>query len=290
MAHKNLKGRKSRGSLRNSALVLKKGKKRQDGKKGAQRPGNSAVKEKQSSEQTVAGPARTKESKAAARAQAAIEQQHRDLYTPGDRILLVGEGNFSFARALCRNLGEGECSGLYATAFDNEATLKRKYPDVVEFRREVEEKFHATTLVGVDATRLHKVKEFRGAFRKIVFNFPHLGDGESDVEKSVANHRKLLADFFVSASKCLAEEKGAAIHVALKTGEPYKSWKIAQTVRMACPEIDLVTAVPFVASAFEGYSHRRTHGFDERVSKVDSQELAKGAKVYVFGRRKQKQI
>lgn len=221
------------------------------------------------------------------RKQATLERQHRDLYDADERILLVGEGNFSFARALCRHLGSG--AGVYATCFDAEAALQRKYPDVADVRKEIEGKLEGTCLSGVDAARLHKVKEFREAFRKIVFNFPHLGSGEKDVEKNVAEHRVFLAAFFMSASKCLDPKHDSAIHVALKSGEPYKSWKVVQTAQAACPELRLSTVVPFMAGAWDGYAHRRTAGFSERFSKADSEELAKGAKVYVFRKRKREE-
>lgn len=214
--------------------------------------------------------------------QAALEDQHRSLYSTGGRVLLVGEGNFSFARALCRGL-EGKAE-VFATAFDGESVLGKKYPDAAECRAEVE-RLGGTALVGVDATRLHEVREFRSAFRVIAWNFPHIGGGESDVAKSVADHQKLLAGFFASALRCLDDSPGAAVHVAVKKGEPYKSWKVVQTARAACPELDLRTAVPFATSAWLGYEHRRTQGFDERFSKRESEELAAGAKVYVFCRR-----
>merc|ERR1712146_313628 len=122
---------------------------------------------------------------------------------------------------------------------------------------------------------------------KIVFNFPHMGSGEKDVEKNIAQHRQLLAAFFASAIKCLDPEHDGFIHVALKSGEPYKHWKIVQTARAACPELELRTAVPFMPSAWEGYAHRRTAGFSERYSPATSEELAKGAKVYVFRKPRQ---
>lgn len=225
-----------------------------------------------------------KRTRAEAKALALQEGQHRSLYAVGDKTLLVGEGNFSFARALCRGLGSG--AGVIATCFDKDTVLGQKYPDAAEIRKDVEDKFGATTLVGVDATRIHKVQEFKGVFKTIVWNFPHIGGGETDVEKSVVQHRKLLSDFFTSAAQCLSDERGAAIHVALKEGEPYKSWKIAQTFRASCPDLEMLTAVPFATTAWDGYAHRRTVGFDERISKKESEELAKGAKVYVFGRRK----
>lgn len=232
----------------------------------------------------VAAPEGPQLTKRERKALALAEQQHRGLYATEERILLVGEGNFSFARALCKSLGSG--AGVYATAFDSERTMTKKYADAAEARKEIEEKFGGTALVGVDATHLHSVKEFRGAFRKIVWNFPHSGSGETDVEKNVQEHRALLTSFFKSAAKCLdPDHRGSAIHVALKIGEPYKSWKIVQIAQAA--GLELQTAVGFAPSAFPGYAHRRTAGFHERFSKDDSEELAKGAKVYVFTRRKQ---
>ncbi|CAE7473627.1 CFAP52 [Symbiodinium sp. CCMP2592] len=66
-------------------------------------------------------------------------RQNRKLYEEPGRILLVGEGNFSFGRALCQVRGSGE--GIYATAFDGEASLKRKYADAPQMRQEIEEDF-----------------------------------------------------------------------------------------------------------------------------------------------------
>ena len=47
-------------------------------------------------------------------------------YEPQQRILLVGEGNFSFARALVRLFG-GLGATLVATTHDTEAVVKEKY-------------------------------------------------------------------------------------------------------------------------------------------------------------------
>ncbi|KAI5292644.1 hypothetical protein KEM52_006172 [Ascosphaera acerosa] len=46
-------------------------------------------------------------------------------FRKSDRILLVGEGDFSFARSLIRHHG---CERVLATCFDSEQTLHEKYP------------------------------------------------------------------------------------------------------------------------------------------------------------------
>lgn len=292
MAHHNLHGRKrphkqSRSKISGKITATAKKEKRK-----ARREGNDDQKKKKAppgvatlTEVPIVPAKNAKKRKMEARVQANLEKQHQAMYSSNEPILLVGEGNFSFARALCRNMQEGK--NVFATAFDNEATINTKYPDAAECREEIEEKFGGTTFVGVDARKLHKVREFHHMFHKIVWNFPHIGSGETDVEKNVADHRKLLADFFTSAVKCLdPEQRNAAIHVALKDGEPYKSWKLPLIVQAACPELQLRATAPFVASAWPGYAHRRTAGFDERFSKADNEELSNGSKVYIFLRRR----
>ena len=46
-------------------------------------------------------------------------------YAEGQQILLVGEGNFSFAKALAATLSDS--SGIVATALDPQATVEDKY-------------------------------------------------------------------------------------------------------------------------------------------------------------------
>eukprot|EP00933_Yihiella_yeosuensis_P076098 TRINITY_DN8571_c0_g2_i1.p1 TRINITY_DN8571_c0_g2~~TRINITY_DN8571_c0_g2_i1.p1 ORF type:complete len:329 (+),score=75.32 TRINITY_DN8571_c0_g2_i1:98-1084(+) len=268
-------------ALREEALRLKDGKQEAPARSVEGSESLQASNSKIPKPNTSVGPDGQKLTKKEAKLLAAQVRHHQQLYAGGGRVLLVGEGNFSFSRALCEQMGIGE--HVYATAFDTEATIKRKYPDAAEHRKFIEEECGGTTLVGVDATRLHRIKEFQGAFRTIVWNFPHMGSGEKDVERSIAQHQDLFVKFFVSASKCLSkEEPGAAIHVALKAGEPYKSWKIVQMAKAGAPELTLRNAVQFSLTAWPGYAHRRTVGFNEKFSKKDSEELQKGAKVYVF--------
>lgn len=240
----------------------------------------SVVAERERPAQATAMVKRTKKEK---RLLAIKERNHQALYAGGGRILLAGEGNFSFADALCRHLGTG--ANVIATAHDSETKLNHKYPDAADHRKVVDDELGGTTLVGVDATRLHHIREFKEAFRTIIWNFPYAGGGEADIAKGIEIHVKLLNDFFKSALQCLDPEQESTIHVALKSGEPYKSWKIVQVAKTACPkQLELLNVVPFAPSAWPGYEHRRTKGFNERFSKKDSEELEKGAKVYIFGR------
>lgn len=224
----------------------------------------------------------TKASKKEAREQVKAQRMHRALYARGDKTLLVGEGNLSFARALCRHLGDGE--GVHATVFDSQAELQTKYSDASECQKEIEET-GGTVLCGVDATRLNKVKEFKNFFRKIVWNFPHSGADEADDEKCTTEHQLLLLSFLESAVKCLdTQHASSAIHISLKVAEPYKSWKLVQTAQ-GVAGLQLHAAVKFAPSAWPDYSYRSTSG--EKSS--SQEEHTQNSKVYVFTLQKQQQ-
>jgi 25S rRNA (uracil2634-N3)-methyltransferase len=83
---------------------------------------------------------------------------------PSRRVLLVGEGNFSFALALLRlrnqqpGVDRGELpsgANLTATGFDSESTVLQKYPDAVDILRELDEA-HVRVLHEVDATDIQR--------------------------------------------------------------------------------------------------------------------------------------
>ncbi|GAA6064715.1 hypothetical protein JCM10212_000829 [Sporobolomyces blumeae] len=158
----------------------------------------------------------------------------------GEKVLLVGEGNFSFAHSLLLPLSTAEAEStsspvplplvtpslLLATSFDSHKTALEKYPDV-ESHVEALRAAGATVLFEVDATKLESNKhvlEFCGlgakgkgkgkgkevaleeegaGFDKIVFNFPHVGQGITDQDRNVRTNQTLLLDFYLSASHIL---------------------------------------------------------------------------------------
>jgi 25S rRNA (uracil2634-N3)-methyltransferase len=117
-------------------------------------------------------------------------------FRPTDQILLIGEGNFSFARALiCNPPPELEflpARNVTATAYDTEDECYTKYPDaraIVSYLK----KMGVEVLFGVDATKLEKVPALKGRrWNRIVWNFPHAG------EKFTFKHlQNTLLKFFV---------------------------------------------------------------------------------------------
>jgi len=96
-----------------------------------------------------------------------------------DRILLIGEGNFSFARALIDHppgdLSSMSPTNITATAYDTEEECYNKYPEcpsIITFLRDQ----GVEVVFGVDATRAERHHALKGRnWDRIVWNFPHAG-------------------------------------------------------------------------------------------------------------------
>jgi 25S rRNA (uracil2634-N3)-methyltransferase len=106
-------------------------------------------------------------------------------FSPTDKILLVGEGNFSFTRALTvdppatsnvtASLEFLPPGNVTATAYDSEEDCYGKYADAREIVAGLRQK-GVEVLFCVDATKLEKLSSLKGRqFDKIVWNFPHAG-------------------------------------------------------------------------------------------------------------------
>ena len=102
------------------------------------------------------------------------------------RILLVGEGDFSFSRSL---LEHHECKRLHATSYDSRSASHSKYSQVAAHTKALEMET-CKVEYGVDATKLGHPggggKDVRiGGWDRIVFNFPHVGGLTKDVNRQV---------------------------------------------------------------------------------------------------------
>eukprot|EP00897_Mesotaenium_endlicherianum_P008883 jgi/Mesen1/8022/ME000426S07167 len=212
-------------------------------------------------------------------------------YDLSKRTLLVGEGDFSFARALVRLLGTG--SNLVATSFDSRLVVNEKYPEAESILEEVVAA-GATVVFDVDATSLqtclHVGKKRRRSgepclldqpFDRVVFNFPHVGLGIKDEAVNVQKNRDLLIGFFASATPLL--QQGGDIHVALKTGKPYTLWNAPALAQSA--GLQLARTTVFTPSHFPGYHHCRTLGYLEGVSAAANEEVERKSKIFIFKKR-----
>ncbi|XP_049745230.1 ferredoxin-fold anticodon-binding domain-containing protein 1 isoform X1 [Elephas maximus indicus] len=169
------------------------------------------------------------------------------------RLLLVGEGNFSFAAALSETL-EPSTTSLIATCLQRPADLGRD-PVVGKNLRRLRER-GAEVRFGVDCTQLADAFELHDReFDRIYFNFPHCGR-----KAGVAKNRELLAKFFQSCADVLAE--AGEVHVALCRGQggtpadkPRREWHNSwQVVAMAALGGLILSDVhPFSCETVPGY-------------------------------------
>ncbi|XP_059786404.1 ferredoxin-fold anticodon-binding domain-containing protein 1 [Balaenoptera ricei] len=168
------------------------------------------------------------------------------------RLLLVGEGNFSFAAALSENLDPS--TSITATCLHRPADLARD-PLARENLQRLRER-GTEVRFGVDCTQLVDAFELQDReFDRIYFNFPHCGR-----KAGVAKNRELLAKFFQSCADVLAEE--GEVHVALCRGQggtpadkPMREWHNSwQVVAMAALGGFILSDVhPFSCEAVPGY-------------------------------------
>lgn len=97
-----------------------------------------------------------------------------------DKLLLIGEGNFSFARALVVNPPDAlqflPPENITATAYDSREECFSKYPDAAQIVEQLSAK-GVKIVFGVDATKLENCSVLKNRrFDKIVWNFPHAGE------------------------------------------------------------------------------------------------------------------
>ncbi|PKK41156.1 hypothetical protein CI102_14412, partial [Trichoderma harzianum] len=186
-------------------------------------------------------------------------QQHDEPvipFSPNDRILLVGEGDLSFAASIIEHHG---CTNVTATVLEKDhAELLAKYPAVdtnIAKRKIVNNKL----VYNVDATKLPP-SVARVPHDRIIFNFPHVGGKSTDVNRQVRYNQELLVSFFQRAlsSPAAPLARGGSIVVTLFESEPYTLWNIRDLGRHA--GLQLERSFRFQADSYPGYHHARTFG------------------------------
>jgi 25S rRNA (uracil2634-N3)-methyltransferase len=196
-------------------------------------------------------------------------------FKTGDKALLVGEGDFSFACSILKNK---LINKVTATCLDTEAEVKEKYPNSAPDNLSWLAENGAEVLFEIDGTKLHNTKPFSsqlGTFDSIIFNFPHCGNSIKDQHRNILQHQKLMVAFFESSRK-LIKPRGGRIVVTLFEGEPYISWnikKLAQT-----KDLRTLISNEFKWSAFPGYSHRLT----AKEGNTSKPQASRPSRIYIF--------
>lgn len=181
------------------------------------------------------------------------------LFRSTDRILLVGEGDFSFSKCLLESY---HCTSLLATSYDSRSVAIEKYPQAL-YNIDTLNAEHENVLFEVDATKIgtgrigsggKRIK--KGGFDRIVFNFPHVGGKTKDLARQVRYNQELLLGFFKAAVPLLAP-MGLVI-VTVFEGAPYDTWDLKGLAKDA--GLKSQRSLNFESGNYPGYKHARTLG------------------------------
>ncbi|WCJ19460.1 hypothetical protein M5689_001752 [Euphorbia peplus] len=184
---------------------------------------------------------------------AAKEEKWIKHYCNLHKILLVGEGDFSFS--ICLANAFGSASNIVATSLDSEDEVKVKYSKG-EMNLEVLKEAGCTIIHGVD---VHTMKDNpsvvkHGPFDMIIFNFPHapLLYRENHFLQ-IELHQRLLRGFLKNAHEMLSIH--GEVHVTHKTAYPFSKWGIEALAK----EVDLFKGWKdeFNIWEYPGYENKR---------------------------------
>lgn len=215
-------------------------------------------------------------------------------FNKDETLLLVGEGDFSYALSIVKN-GYVEPPNLIATSYDSEQQLRQKYPtaesniqQLKDMQVKVLHEIDATDLVHTLKAQKHRLLAAR--LNHIMFNFPHTGRGIKDTNRNIRENQILVQGYFESAKALLqvvnkkfsdtsgyfGQEARETILMTLFEGEPYISWGVKALARAAGYQVERSALLEW--SAFPGYCHRRTNGMGTTTKTA----LTRPARVYIF--------
>ncbi|KAJ3152720.1 hypothetical protein HDU86_005475 [Geranomyces michiganensis] len=204
---------------------------------------------------------------------------------PAFRILILGDGNFSFSAALCRILWPREADSgatdphshvahtylglpypgahhghsnfqITTTSFDDRQELLKKYPEskeILEFLQSSKlAELGVKVMHGVNAWELPIQFGTEEKFNVVIWNHPHLGTEDFRL------HRFLMAHFFQSVASVLSSEPGSCVCVSLVEGQETRWDCVAQAARS---NLGLAQIALFDETLWPGYVVKRNkHG------------------------------
>ncbi|KAL7130733.1 hypothetical protein ABFS83_13G153600 [Erythranthe nasuta] len=192
-------------------------------------------------------------------------------YSSSHRILLVGEGDFSFSTCLAAAFGWA--SNMIATSLDSQVFLVKNYQNAVRNIMELSIR-KCKVIHEIDATKMANHPFLGGIkFDRIIFNFPFAGFFKNLPRYSqLKRHRKLVGMFLKNAKEMISEN--GEIHVSHKTNDFHTDWNLKSLG--AAHRLELIEAVDFNGVDYPGYNTKCGFGGDNNFNCYPS-------KTYKFG-------
>ncbi|XP_022877731.1 uncharacterized protein LOC111395807 isoform X1 [Olea europaea var. sylvestris] len=192
-------------------------------------------------------------------------------YNSYHRILLVGEGDFSFSASLA--VAYGSASNMIATSLDSVDFLKENYKRAMSNIGKLRSR-ECIVMHGIDATKVASHHFLGGmTFDRIIFNFPFAGFFKDlSREAQLRKHRRLVSLFLKNAKEMIGEN--GEIHISHKTNGFHEEWMLESVA--SSHRLGLIEAVEFNRFDYEGYNTKCGFGGDKNFHCYPS-------KTYKFG-------
>ncbi|KAL3851095.1 hypothetical protein ACJIZ3_012977 [Penstemon smallii] len=181
-------------------------------------------------------------------------------YSSCHRILLVGEGDFSFSTCLATAFVWA--SNMIATSFDSQDFLMKNYRNALSNIAELKNR-NCNIMHEIDATTM-ATHYFLGnmKFDRIIFNFPYAG-----FYKNLSPlHRQLVSMFMKNAKEMINED--GEIHISHKTNGFHREWNIESVASLHW--LRLIEAVDFNHLDYPGYNTKCGFGGDNNFNSYPS--------------------
>ncbi|KAL6513960.1 hypothetical protein OROHE_019416 [Orobanche hederae] len=179
-------------------------------------------------------------------------------YNSRQRILLVGEGDFSFSACLARAFVSA--SNMVSTSLDSKTFLKKHYKNAASNIAELSSR-GCMVMHGIDATVMADHELLGGIkFDRIVYNFPFAGFFKGlSRESTLRRHRRLVSLFLKNAKEMLSGS--GEIHISHKTNSFHLEWNVESMA--SSHGLRLIEAVGFELHHYPGYNTKRGFGGDD---------------------------
>ncbi|KAG8385980.1 hypothetical protein BUALT_Bualt03G0101500 [Buddleja alternifolia] len=192
-------------------------------------------------------------------------------YSSSHRILLVGEGDFSFSTCLATAFVWA--SNMIATSLDSQDFLIKNYESAASNILGLSTR-KCLVMHEIDATKMVNHHFLGGIkFDRIIFNFPFAGFFKQLSRECVLRRHRSLVSLFLKNAKEMLSENGE-IHISHKTNGFHVEWKLESLA--SSHRLRLIEAVDFNHLDYPGYNTKRGFGGDNNFDCYPS-------KTYKFG-------